>query len=743
MSQNSKDMMQEKKYLNNTLEFINNQLESEYHEIGIKEEDIISYRRKMYENASHHAQDFNRLSETVQYLNPLVMQAIDYEASQQRIELYEKMKKTPYFARVDFNTPKWGEETIYIGIGNLENEETFESYVYDWRAPISSIFYRYELGPASYEAPSGTINGEITLKRQFEIENGNLAYFIDSSVNILDDILKETLSKNTSPQMRTIVETIQREQDVIIRDVDSDLLIVQGVAGSGKTSIALHRVAYLMYEGLRGRLKSSDMVLISPNQIFGQYIANVLPELGEENIDTITFERLIYLHFDSGFDFVKRNEILEEILTSEPDNRKLLQDNVVFKSSGEFLDIINRLIYHYEHSMIEFTDIMYDGKTIASKDLLKARFLESTSRSLPVQVRLNHIETIISERIQAHKPYRLRKLEDFVAEKPEKMLDIKTTARLLNTKQVSRIMKGVRAFTRINYLELYKELFAKPSLFKRLSKDIPLPQNIDQIIQLTSERLQKGVIDYNDAMALFLLKLRMDSSHENIDIRQVVVDEAQDYSPVHFEVLARLYPNAKYTVLGDVNQTIVDLKGNNIYSSIQNQLKKRKSTLVTLNKSFRCSYEISTFAAQFADKDIDIQQLDRHEEKPKIISAETSDLLNQQLVEQLIKWQNDGYNTIAVVCKNARESKELFNKIIPDITVKLVTEDEPAPLGGVGIIPVYLAKGLEFDAVAIYETNMQKYYTNNDRRLLYISATRALHRLSLFHTGELSGLITR
>ena len=738
------DQLAEKAYLENTLAFLNERLETEYKEISEKKGDLIAYKREMYENSSHHSQDFNKLTEMVQYLNPLVMQTIDYEATEQRISLYEKMIKAPYFARVDFKTPRWGNETIYIGIGNLENEETFDVYVYDWRAPISSIFYRFELGEAYYQAPSGKIEGEITLKRQYEIENGELKYFFDSSVNIVDNILKQALSQNTSTTMRTIVETIQREQDIIIRDVDNDLVIVQGVAGSGKTSIALHRVAYLMYQGLTGHLKANDIILISPNQVFEQYISEVLPELGEKNIKSVTFENLFYtIYNDEKISFKKRNAVLEEILTASPKRRKLLQDNYRFKCSATFLEILKRLIHYFEHSMVPFTDIMYGGKIIAQKDLLKARFLNSGTRSLPVQVRLNHLESLISGKMQELRPRRLKQLEKFVNRNLENSFDYKAQARLLNSKQTSAVMREVRRFTRINYLELYVHLFENKALFAKLSEGLNLPDNMDEIAELTVNEIKYSKVNYIDAMALFLLRLRMDSTQENVDIRQVVVDEAQDYSPVHFEILARLFPSAKYTVLGDINQTIVDTNEDDVYESAVKALKKKKSIKVSLNKSFRCSFEIAVFASQFSDKNIEIEHLDRFSQVPQVIHSESTEVMHKKIIDRLDEWGKDGFETLAIVCKSSEEASELYRSLYPmNKNLKLLVDDKISSISGTMILPVYLAKGLEFDGVIVYNTNADNYYTDDDRRLLYVSATRALHRLSMFYEGELSELIT-
>ncbi len=244
MNEYEKDLKIEINYLEQTLAVAKHNLKQEQDGIAVKKEKIIALRRDMYENTSHSSDDFDKLSEMIQYNTPLQLQTYDYVETGKRIERYKKQLKSPYFARIDFIEEGFDKESIYIGLGDLTDDETFKTYVYDWRVPLASLFYRYEPGKVSYEAPSGTIKGEVTLKRQYEIVDGKLLFFFDSSVNIMDDILKKALSGNTSSKMKTIVETIQREQDIIIRDLENDLVIVQGVAGSGKTSVALHRVAF-------------------------------------------------------------------------------------------------------------------------------------------------------------------------------------------------------------------------------------------------------------------------------------------------------------------------------------------------------------------------------------------------------------------------------------------------------------------------------------------------------------------
>ncbi|MCE5220272.1 MAG: hypothetical protein LLF98_03110 [Clostridium sp.] len=290
MSSYDKEFKEEVLYLNNTISLINKNLKTELDKVTLVQKELIRVNRDMWENSVHYIDDIDRLADIKQDLSIIHITRADHDKIEKNIYKYKSMQSKPYFARIDFKEDDEVAEKIYIGFNNLLDEDAYEAYVYDWRAPIASIFYRCELGTASYKAPNGEISGEVLLKRQYEIKNGKLDCFIDSNLNIIDDTLREVLTKNTSSKMKTIVETIQREQDIIIRDIESDLLIVQGVAGSGKTSIALHRVAFLMYQGLITKLYSNNIIIISPNNLFGNYISDVLPQLGEENIKTVTFE---------------------------------------------------------------------------------------------------------------------------------------------------------------------------------------------------------------------------------------------------------------------------------------------------------------------------------------------------------------------------------------------------------------------------------------------------------------------
>ena len=317
MGNNQTEKAFEEKRLAQTISLAEEQLKQAKEAADKKKSEIIEAKKDVRENTEHGitslytSDGFEALVELSQYINPVTDKIIDYEEEEHKILLLEKMIKSPYFARIDFKFDDEDEfEKIYIGRSSLRKNSYQEMYVYDWRSPIASVFYRFMTGEAFYDAPCGRVTGELNLKRQYEIKNGILEYFFDSDVQIVDEFLRQLLSQNTTAKMKAIVETIQHEQDVVIRDMENDLLMVQGVAGSGKTSIALHRAAYLMYQGLQTKLSANNIMIISPNSIFEQYISNVLPELGEDNVISSVFEDILSALL-IGRKIQSRNDFLE------------------------------------------------------------------------------------------------------------------------------------------------------------------------------------------------------------------------------------------------------------------------------------------------------------------------------------------------------------------------------------------------------------------------------------------------
>ena len=720
MGNNQTEKAFEEKRLAQTISLAEEQLKQAKEAADKKKSEIIEAKKDVRENTEHGitslytSDGFEALVELSQYINPVTDKIIDYEEEEHKILLLEKMIKSPYFARIDFKFDDEDEfEKIYIGRSSLRKNSYQEMYVYDWRSPIASVFYRFMTGEAFYDAPCGRVTGELNLKRQYEIKNGKLEYFFDSDVQIVDEFLRQLLSQNTTAKMKAIVETIQHEQDVVIRDMENDLLMVQGVAGSGKTSIALHRAAYLMYQGLQTKLSANNIMIISPNSIFEQYISNVLPELGEDNVISSVFEDILS-ELLNGRKIQSRNDFLENLIVNSK-YKEISRNSIEFKTSSFFREILDQFLIDIPRQWIEFEDVYYEGKCVVSRQILKDKILGRTETPLGIK---------------------LEQLEDYILEQ------IFGTGKGRGHKEEKNLIKQeIQKFIKIDIVELYKILFSNEAYFYSLLQNSNLSQGIKSIWEYTRENLEADRLYYDDAIAIAYLYLKIYGTNKYKNIKQVVIDEAQDYYPLQYEIFNLLFSNAKFTILGDMKQTLAKKEDISFYEQIQKILNKKKSSLIMLDKSFRCTNEILNFSLKFIEKSSQIKSFNRNGDSPKVYIADNSEIFIDEIVKEINLCQEKGFQSICLICKTEKNSIYLFNKIKHKLDIQLIKNGSVSDLQGVFILPVYMSKGLEFDTVLICDADSQNYHDEDDKNLLYVACTRALHKLSLFCENEVSPLI--
>ena len=720
MGNNQTEKAFEEKRLAQTISLAEEQLKQAKEAADKKKSEIIEAKKDVRENTEHGitslytSDGFEALVELSQYINPVTDKIIDYEEEEHKILLLEKMIKSPYFARIDFKFDDEDEfEKIYIGRSSLRKNSYQEMYVYDWRSPIASIFYRFMTGEAFYDAPCGRVTGELNLKRQYEIKNGKLEYFFDSDVQIVDEFLRQLLSQNTTAKMKAIVETIQHEQDVVIRDMENDLLMVQGVAGSGKTSIALHRAAYLMYQGLQTKLSANNIMIISPNSIFEQYISNVLPELGEDNVISSVFEDILSALL-IGRKIQSRNDFLENLIVNSK-YKEISRNSIEFKTSSFFREILDQFLIDIPRQWIEFEDVYYEGKCVVSGQILKDKILGRPETPLGIK---------------------LEQLEDYILEQ------IFGTGKGRGHKEEKNLIKQeIQKFIKIDIVELYKILFSNEAYFYSLLQNSNLSQGIKSIWEYTRENLEADRLYYDDAIAIAYLYLKIYGTNKYKNIKQVVIDEAQDYYPLQYEIFNLLFSNAKFTILGDMKQTLAKKEDISFYEQIQKILNKKKSSLIMLDKSFRCTNEILNFSLKFIEQSSQIKSFNRNGDSPKVYIADNSEIFIDEIVKEINLCQEKGFQSICLICKTEKNSIYLFNKIKHKLDIQLIKNGSVSDLQGVFILPVYMSKGLEFDAVLICDADSQNYHDEDDKNLLYVACTRALHKLSLFCENEVSPLI--
>ena len=720
MGNNQTEKAFEEKRLAQTISLAEEQLKQAKEAADKKKSEIIEAKKDVRENTEHGitslytSDGFEALVELSQYINPVTDKIIDYEEEEHKILLLEKMIKSPYFARIDFKFDDEDEfEKIYIGRSSLRKNSYQEMYVYDWRSPIASVFYRFMTGEAFYDAPCGRVTGELNLKRQYEIKNGTLEYFFDSDVQIVDEFLRQLLSQNTTAKMKAIVETIQHEQDVVIRDMENDLLMVQGVAGSGKTSIALHRAAYLMYQGLQTKLSANNIMIISPNSIFEQYISNVLPELGEDNVISSVFEDILS-ELLNGRKIQSRNDFLENLIVNSK-YKEISRNSIEFKTSSFFREILDQFLIDIPRQWIEFEDVYYEGKCVVSGQILKDKILGRPETPLGIK---------------------LEQLEDYILEQ------IFGTGKGRGHKEEKNLIKQeIQKFIKIDIVELYKILFSNEAYFYSLLQNSNPSQNIKNIWKYTKENLEADSLYYDDAIAIAYLYLKIYGTNKYKNIKQVVIDEAQDYYPLQYEIFNLLFSNAKFTILGDMKQTLAKKEDISFYEQIQKILNKKKSSLIMLDKSFRCTNEILNFSLKFIEQSSQIKSFNRNGDSPNVYIADNSEIFIDEIVKEIKLCQEKGFQSICLICKTEKNSTYLFNKIKHKLDIQLIKNGSVSDLQGVFILPVYMSKGLEFDTVLICDADSQNYHDEDDKNLLYVACTRALHKLSLFCENEVSPLI--
>ncbi|PXV86886.1 DNA helicase-2/ATP-dependent DNA helicase PcrA [Lachnotalea glycerini] len=594
-----------------------------------------------------------------------------------------KLQDSPYFARIDFREEN-EKQAMATYIGKFSFTYDNELLISDWRSPVASMFYDFDVGPASYDAPIGKVSGSLKRKRQFKIKNGELNYVLESSTNIQDDILQQELSHTSDEKMKSIITTIQKEQNLIIRNENAQTLIIQGVAGSGKTSVALHRIAFLLYR-FKDRLSAQNIVILSPNKVFGDYISNVLPELGEEPIYELSFSDIARVQLEGVIDFEEEKNPLET-------NDKQWVKRACYKTTLEFVQTMDSYLEQVNETIFEATDFSVKEFFVA-KEWIEKRF--HSCKDYPIKQRLQIIADNIYHRLEADNPM------DEPVPKPKTVL--KSLNSMLQIKSTLALYKDF-------YIRMgIKDLFVMPA---------------------------KNTLEWSDVYPFLYFHARLQGLKQSKLIRHLVVDEMQDYTPIQYAVLNIIFACPK-TILGDYGQLI---NPNHQHTLKQLCQIYHGAELILLNKSYRSTYEIINFAKQ-VQNDSSIDVIERHGEKPSIFYCQTKQEETKQIKKQIKSFKQSKYATLGIILKTNDNAKMLYDELSKDYEVSLITPDSTAFQNGIIITSIQMSKGLEFDEVLIVSVNQNEYHTSFDRSLLYIACTRAMHLLNLTCVGEPSSLL--
>lgn len=592
-----------------------------------------------------------------------------------------KMKDNPFFGSIEFLYDGDDEpETFYIGIGNFAERTGSVPLVYDWRAPVSGLFYDYDKGLASYEAPGGLMEGEILSKWQYKIRSGKMIYEFESDVKIDDDILKQELGTNGDVQLKSIVSTIQKEQNAIIRNTKDRILVIQGAAGSGKTSVALHRIAYLLYHD-RERLKSSNILILSPNSVFSDYISHILPELGEEHIKEMSFDLFAYRELKEIIsDCEDRYHYIENRLRKSDSES---EERFAWKQSQEFVGAVEAFMVFLEDDLMNFKDFEYRGMTKTASEILELFYFKFSE--LPL---LSRMEAVMEYIVDEYETLANRTI-------PEEEM----------------------AFIREKFMSMYETMDIY-EIYNRILEE----NGYETLPQLPKEQ---RMIQYEDVYPLLYLKYRLCATTKNRDIRHLVIDEMQDYSYLQYMILQMMF-SCSMTILGDRAQTI-DCAMQDVLKFLP-RLYGKQVKAIEMNKSYRNTLEIAEYALKLSDVQ-GIKYLERHG-KPVVEKEVTSKEEAWKDVLQQMDLGVDGYETAAVLTMTEKEAKEAYAYLKKKYeNVHYINRDSSLFKKGITVTTYYLAKGLEFDQVFLVGGEEENPFY---KQYQYIGATRALHELYVY-----------
>ena len=596
---------------------------------------------------------------------------------------FRRMLDSPFFGRVDFVYEGEDEaEIFYIGIGNFAEDTGMTPLIYDWRAPVSGLFYDYDRGPASYQAPAGVMEGEITAKKQYKIRKGKLIYAFESDTKIDDEILKAELGTNGDVKLKNIVSTIQREQNAIIRNTEDKILAIQGVAGSGKTSVALHRIAYLLYHD-RDNLKSSDVLILSPNSVFADYISHILPELGEEPVQEMSFDLFAYKELKgTAADCEDRWHHLERVMKFPDEERERIykekQSEVMAAQMEGFLAIL-------EDSLLDFKDIEFKGLKKTENELIQLFYFKF--QDIPL---LKRMDAVMEYFVDEFETLRDRDLSDEEREYVQEKFD-----RMYVTKDIYRI-------------------------YNWLMEDCGYPL-------LADVPCEKRVLEYEDVFPMLYLKYRLLGRGAHRRVKHLVIDEMQDYSYIQYLILAELF-SCSMTILGDKFQTMDDHVQDVL--SFLPKVFGRKVRKIVMDKSYRNTVEIASYAARLNGSQVP-GLLERHGKEVVEASFEDLEKLLAGVEANLRLQGEDGFETAAVLAMSEEEAWEISQLLKKrGLSVSYIDRDSSSFKPGLTVTTFYLAKGLEFDQVfTVWDKKKENPLLGQAK---YICATRALHELYMF-----------
>lgn len=692
---NNFEFLQEEQNLEYTLNLLSQEILNYIQKRKDVSDYILEYRKKFIEEYRDDEDKVMEYFDHERYVKEEMYRTIDKKLAE-----FTKLKESPYFGKVNFEDNGYAEQ-IYVGRYGLTPEGNFDAAIVDWRAPVASLFYKGTLGETSYKSPDGEVLVDILARRQIMIKKGKLEGFFDSDIDVKDDILQMILSSNAGEKLKDIVMTIQKEQDEIIREERMKVVVVNGVAGSGKTTIALHRVAYLLYNF---REQLGDKVLIlGPNDIFIDYIGEVLPTLGESNVNQQTFSHFVINEIGLNEPVIDFTAYLEEVLKG---NEEVINE-IKYKAGEGFISVLDKKCEDLENSYFNVQAAKFFDEEVVSIEEINDLF-ENYYKYMPLFRRSKKIKRIITEKLKDKRDELVRNLN----------AEVKGKLASLTEEQLVIEQNNIEFQRKIRIREIVRELMIqKENLAKWIDNE--------SIVDIYKEFTNTENLSYLDLPAILYLMIKLDGKKASKEIKHIVIDEAQDYSMLQFIVLKELTGCKSYTIVGDSNQRLIKVEE----EAAMLKLKSLFGGFVknyALNKSYRSTFQIMEYASKLLDENAIVPFVRKGKFDVEEVEVKDEDDLIDTILETLEDYDDENYDNIAIITKD----KEELKKIAPELKkfTKLLAFDREDVIyrGGKVIVPSYYAKGLEFDGVIIVNFD-----DNTDDLVKYIMATRALHRLKV------------
>ena len=687
-------------------------------QIEVQTNHLKKQKGDIVEERTQASSEFNDISgesaiQFSQMLQTMQLREREYVQQSEQLAKMQILYKSPYFGRISLENEQGEREHLYIGLSTFREPVTDDVLIYDWRAPISSLFYENKVGQARYQIPDGEfITVTIQGRRQYKVKYDELLQVLDADIYVGDEVLQSLLSDTAKEKMKSIVATIQSDQNIVIRSSNKDNLIVLGPPGSGKTSVAMQRIAFLLYE-YRQTMNARSILLISPSDLFNDYISNVLPELGEENVQHTTYYRLLrdlkLTHYKAETSY----ENIERLQLATDEGR----EHYAFKGSHNYVKQLLNYIASIKKTGMPFYNLKVEGKLFVSAKKLTELFYEKYG-ALDIDFRLKKIRNVLLEKVAQQKSKDRKVLtKDLKAVNAyigtDKEIDQQVNEKL--QKRYGKLESTIQqlGFVNINKMYINSLGFKKEDLFTQA------------IQEATTETLKNRILYYEDLAPIMYLQAIVKGLYANNTIKHIVIDEIQDYSYLQLLTIKAMHPKAHYTLLGDKNQLVHPQMKDSLAGPLAKHFK-----VVELNKSYRSTNEITDFMSAILNNTT-TQSLGVSGEKPQVIKTATV----TDTIAQLVQVQFKEQDSFVILCKNKLACEQLYHELKPLVPqLQVVTEEQKVYMKGLLIMPGYMAKGFEFTTVVVADANAEVYTEKMDAYLLYTMASRATRQL-FFVTG--------